>query len=71
MTARFICPHCHSPVDPLSLDAARSGGALFCICPVCDEPIPQACDAPETAVETRDRRFEAPALSRSAEESLQ
>lgn len=39
MTPRFICPHCHSPLDPLTMDAASTRGAQLRICPDCDEPI--------------------------------
>jgi 2-keto-3-deoxy-6-phosphogluconate aldolase len=39
MTARFICPHCHSPLDPQTMDAASTRGAQLRICPICDEPV--------------------------------
>ena len=39
MTARFICPHCHSPLDPLTMDAASTADARLRICPDCDEPV--------------------------------
>ena len=39
MTPRFICPHCHSPLDPLTMDAANTADARLRICPNCDEPI--------------------------------
>ena len=39
MTPRIICPHCHSPIDPQTLDYASSDSAQFRICPACDEPI--------------------------------
>ena len=39
MTPRFICPHCHSPLDPLTMDAASTADARLRICPDCDEPI--------------------------------
>jgi len=39
MTPRIICPHCHSPIDPNTLDYATSEKVQFCICPACDEPI--------------------------------
>lgn len=39
MTPRIICPHCHRPIDPQTLDYASSNSAQFRICPACDEPI--------------------------------
>ena len=45
MTARFICPHCHSPLDPQTMDAASSDHARLRICPECDEPIVLAITA--------------------------
>ena len=45
MTARFICPHCHSPLDPQTMDAASSDRARLRICPECDEPIVLAITA--------------------------
>ena len=39
MTTRFICPHCHNPIDPLALEVADSASAQYRICPECDEPI--------------------------------
>ena len=39
MSPRFICPHCHSPVDPASLEFASSAQAYYRICPVCDEAV--------------------------------
>lgn len=39
MNARFICPHCHSPVDPQAMDVAVSVRAACRICPECDEPV--------------------------------
>jgi len=39
MNARFICPHCHSPIDPRAMDVAVSAQAACRICPECDEPI--------------------------------
>lgn len=36
MPPRIICPHCHSPVDPLQLDRADCAGTSCCICPECD-----------------------------------
>lgn len=39
MPPRIICPHCHCPIDPLTLDKADSTGAQYRICPECDEAI--------------------------------
>ena len=39
MTPRIICPHCHRPIDPLTLEAAVSAQTHYRICPECDEPI--------------------------------
>lgn len=39
MTPRIICPHCHCPIDPLSLEDAASGHAHYLVCPECDDPI--------------------------------
>ena len=49
MLPRFICPHCHSPIDPLAMDAASNGRAEYRICPVCDGPVVLAL--PDTVVE--------------------
>ena len=37
MTPRIICPHCHRPIDPLTLEVAESAEAHYRICPECDE----------------------------------
>ena len=39
MTQRFICPHCHSPLDPQTMDQASSALTQLRICPNCDEPV--------------------------------
>lgn len=39
MTTRFICPHCHTAVDPHAMERAWSDLAEYRICPTCDEPI--------------------------------
>lgn len=39
MTRRFICPHCHSPVDPQAMDVASADDVVFRICPLCDGPV--------------------------------
>lgn len=38
-SSRFICPRCHSPLDPHSMDSASSNDAQLRICPNCDEPV--------------------------------
>jgi 2-keto-3-deoxy-6-phosphogluconate aldolase len=64
MTLRFICPHCHSPLDPQTMDAASTAGARLCICPECDEPIVLAINAmPGHAA--------APAVARLSENATQ
>lgn len=56
MIQRIICPHCHRPIDPLTLEVAVSAETHYLICPECDEPIvlfvskdgdalPPACDS--------------------------
>ena len=45
MTARFICPHCHRPLDPLTMDTANATNVRLRICPDCDEPIVLAVTA--------------------------
>ena len=44
-SSRFICPHCHSPLDPHSMDTASSNDAQLRICPNCDEPVVLALGA--------------------------
>lgn len=39
MSPRIICPHCHSSLDPQTLETAVSVEAQYRICPECDEPI--------------------------------
>ena len=39
MTARFICPHCHTPVNPHAMERAYSDLAEYRICPFCDEAV--------------------------------
>ena len=39
MPTRFICPHCHSPIDPAAMELASSERAYYRICPVCDEAV--------------------------------
>lgn len=36
---RFICPHCHAPIDPARMETARHGVQEYRICPECDEAI--------------------------------
>jgi len=39
MSPRFICPHCHNSIDPLTLDVALSAEGQYRICPECDEAV--------------------------------
>ena len=39
MTPRFICPHCHSPLDPNSMELASCSDVQLRVCPNCDEPV--------------------------------
>lgn len=39
MTARFICPHCHTSVNPHAMERAYSDVAEYRICPACDEAV--------------------------------
>jgi len=39
MNTRIICPHCHSLIDPLTLETAVSATARYQVCPECDRPI--------------------------------
>ncbi len=61
---RFICPHCHSPVDPASMDSAASPDAYYRICPVCDEAVLVALTAGLVAAEPQ------PAASNTPEPEL-
>ncbi len=36
MPSRILCPHCRSPIDPLTLDSATAGAAQCLICSECD-----------------------------------
>jgi hypothetical protein len=38
-TRPILCPHCHTPVEPGSMDTARSPAGDWWICPACDEPV--------------------------------
>jgi len=64
MTERFICPHCHSPLAPLTMEAASSANARLSICPNCDEPIVMA-------INTAPARAAAPVAARLAEIAAQ
>ena len=48
MYSRFICPHCHSSFDPLTLEVAASAEAQYRICTECDSPVVLSVDAEET-----------------------
>ncbi|MEI7613653.1 MAG: hypothetical protein WCK63_12135 [Betaproteobacteria bacterium] len=39
MPTRFICPHCHSSIDPLDFEVADSSKMQYRICPECDDLI--------------------------------
>jgi len=39
MNTPIICPHCHSLIDPLTLETAVSATARYQVCPECDRPI--------------------------------
>ena len=45
MTPRIICPHCHHPIDPLTLEDAVGDEAHYLICPECDDPIAVPADS--------------------------
>jgi len=45
---RFICPHCHTPIDPIRMEPARHGVQEYRICPECDEAIAVAVVANES-----------------------
>lgn len=53
MTQRFICPHCHSPLDPNSMELASSNDAQLRVCPNCDEPVVLQPLAPLGTLATR------------------
>ena len=40
MSSRILCPHCRSPIDPLTLDLVTAGAAHCLICCECDGIIP-------------------------------
>ena len=50
MTPRIICPHCHHPIDPLTLEDAVGGEAHYLICPECDDPIAVPADSASAMV---------------------
>jgi NAD-dependent SIR2 family protein deacetylase len=48
--ARFVCPHCHAPVDPALMERADSALGELRVCPQCDAPVlfrPAATAAPK------------------------
>lgn len=55
MTPRIICPHCHCPIDPQSLEAAVGAGVCYRICPECDEPIVLCVDREENEENERNK----------------
>jgi len=46
LSHRFICPHCHAPIDPTRMELARHGVQAYRICPDCDEAIALVAVAP-------------------------
>ena len=48
---RFICPHCHSPLEPRTMDRADDAKSQLRICPNCDEPIVLAAASPMSRIE--------------------
>lgn len=48
MISRFICPHCHHSIDPLTLETADGAHAQYRICPECDEPIVLTAEREDT-----------------------
>lgn len=45
---RFICPHCHTPVDPARMEVACHDRQEYRICPDCDDVIVWiVADSPE------------------------
>jgi hypothetical protein len=57
MNTPIICPHCHSLIDPLTLETAVSSTARYQVCPECDRPIILLADrtdespAPQTEIQ--------------------
>ena len=50
MNTPIICPHCHSLIDPLTLETAVSATAHYNDCPECDRPIALSVETvPETS----------------------
>ena len=50
MNTPIICPHCHSLIDPLTLETAVSATANYHVCPECDRPIAlSVAPAPEAS----------------------
>lgn len=48
MSPRFICPHCHRSIDPLTLELAASDEAQYRICTECDSPIVLSIETEDT-----------------------
>lgn len=44
---RFVCPHCHAPIDPRQLETAVDGEEEFRVCPECDEMIAFTASVPD------------------------
>ena len=45
MNTPIICPHCHSLIDPLTLETAVSATAHYHVCPECDRPIARSAES--------------------------
>jgi len=63
---RFVCPHCHAPIDPRQLETAIDGAEEFRVCPECDEMIafaPSASVAGHVAGDGRQADLRAGACS--------
>ncbi len=69
MPPRFICPHCHSSIDPLDFEVARSSTQQYRICPECDDLI--VLSATDEAFAETTACTDTPRAGRAAEHCLQ
>lgn len=60
MSPRFICPHCHRSIDPLTLEVAASAEVQYRICTECDSPIVLSIKTEDTEQSLIAPRVEAP-----------
>jgi hypothetical protein len=65
MPTRFICPHCHSSIDPLDFEVAKSATQQYRICPECDDLI--VLSAKNEEIEEATTFVEAPRARHAAE----